>query len=139
MKNLQYISPLFKLLLKNRFFIGGRAVARSFYYFNYFSRKLPRLEWDINADFPFNPELIPKIKNRKIRKACYQSFALYKKSFKPRPKPKLKIIWDEWKTDDLADAVAYSFFSLSLQTKQEFEKQYLCCWDLATEDPKNAS
>ncbi len=139
MKNLQYISPLFKLLLKNRFFIGGRAVGRSFYYFNYFSRELPELEWDINADFPFDPACIPKIKDRKIRKACYQSFALYKKSFKPRPKPKLKIIWDEWKTDDLADAIAYAFFSLSLQTKKEFEKQYLCHWDLAAEDPKNAS
>jgi len=139
MKNMAYIAPLFNTLFKNKLFWNGFVAGRNLRCFNYCAKATPELSWDINADFPFDPACIPKIKDRKIRKACYQSFSRYKKSFKPRPKPKLKIIWDEWKTDDLADAIAYSFLSLSLQTKQEFEKQYLCCWDLATEDSRNAS
>lgn len=139
MKNMAYIAPLFNTFFKNKLFWNGFVAGRNLRCFNYCAKATPELSWDINADFPFDPACIPKIKDRKIRKACYQSLSRYKKSFKPRPKPKLKIIWDEWKTDDLADAITYAFFSQSLKTKQEFERQYLCTWDLAAEDSRNAS
>ncbi|MEX3801001.1 hypothetical protein NKV55_017065 [Acinetobacter baumannii] len=80
-----------------------------------------------------------------MRKACYQSFAQYKKSFKPRPIPKLKILKDEWlalekwiasmqeatktavkKFIDTADAMSSAFNSL-----ENFRTNYLCSWDLA--------
>ena len=134
-----YIAPLFNTLFKNKLFWNGFVAGRNLRCFNYCAKATPELSWDINADFPFDPACIPKIKDRKIRKACYQSLSRYKKSFKPRPKPKLKIIWNEWKTDDLADAITYAFFSQSLKTFQEFERQYLCTWDLGVEDSRNAS
>ncbi len=106
---------------------------------------LPELDWDFTLDFPFNPQSIHKVKNRQLRRACYQSFALYKKSFKPRSTKKLKIFKDEWplldgwqttmtkmaKTvnkqfSDMADAISYAFFSLN-----NFRAKYLCTWDLA--------
>lgn len=133
MKNMSHIASLFNTLFKNKLFWNGRVVGRNLRLFYYCSKQLPELSWDINADFPFDPACTPKIKDRKIRKACYQSFALYKKTFKPRPKPKLKMIRDEWKTDDLADAMLYALFSLQAQTREDFEKQYLCTWDLAAE------
>lgn len=50
---------------------------------------------DFFADFPFNPKHCPKVAQRRIRKACYQSFALYKKSYKPKRIPRIRIIKDE--------------------------------------------
>lgn len=122
MKSMTHIAPLLNVLFKNGILLGGFAPGRKLLYFNYCAKATPELNWDITTDFPFDPKRIPKIKDRKIRKAAYQSFALYKKSFKPRPKPKLKIISDEWvKTisnlkkslDDFIDAVAYAFTSIS--------------------------
>lgn len=122
MKSMTHIAPLFNALFPNRIFWNGFAAGRNLRCFNYCAKATPKLNWDITTDFPFDPKRIPKIKDRKIRKAAYQSFALYKKSFKPRPKPKLKIISDEWvKTisnlkkslDDFIDAVAYAFTSIS--------------------------
>ncbi len=139
MKSMSHIAPLFNALFKNKVFLNGFTAGRSFRCFNYCAKATPELSWDINADFPFDPRRSPKIKDRKIRKACYQSFALYKKSFKPRPKPKLKIIWDEWKTDDMADAMLYALFQQQGMTRQDFEKQYMCTWDLASDHTKDKS
>lgn len=109
MKNMTHIAPLCNALFKNKIFLKGFAAGISLRLFNYCSQQLPELAWDMNLNFPFNPKYIPKLKDRKLRKAAYQSFARYKKSFKPVPEAILKVIRDEWKTDDLADAISYAF------------------------------
>ncbi len=101
--------------------------------------RMTELEWDFSKKFCFNPSKIPKVKDRKLRKACYQSFALYKKSFKPIPKPKLKIWRDEWPrlmkratqvwSDHAVDA--FSFFAHCVDQKAKFAAQYECRWDLS--------
>lgn len=133
MKNINHIAPLFNALCKNKIFWNGFVPGRNLRIFNYCAKAAPELSWDINNDFPFNPKQIPRLKDRKLRKSGYQSFALYKKSFKPRPKPKLKIYRDEWKTDDMADAMLYAYFHQQGMTRQDFEKQYMCTWDLASD------
>lgn len=127
MKNIAHIAPLFNALFQNKLFLNGFVAGRNLLCFNYCAKATPELSWDINANFPFNPKRIPKIKDRKIRKACYQSFALYK-SFKPRPKPKLKI----WR-DDMAYAMLYALFQRQGMNRQDFENQYMCTWDLASD------
>jgi len=112
MKSLTHIAPLFNVLFQNRIFWNGFTAGRNLRCFNYCAKATPKLNWDITTDFPFDPKRIPKIKDRKIRKAAYQSFALYKKSFKPISSELLKIIRNPWKTDDIADAVSYAFFQL---------------------------
>lgn len=150
MKSMTHIIPLYNALFKNKLLWTGFAAGRSLRLFNYCSQQLPGLAWDINLNFPFNPKYIPKLKDRKLRKAAYQSFARYKASFKSKstPKPDFKVIVDEWgkalsrvaKTfRDTVDAISYAFASLSIRSKQDSEKQYMCSWDLATEDSKNAS
>lgn len=123
MKSMTHIAPLFNALFQNKLFFNGFIAGRNLRIFNYCAKAIPELSWDINANFPFEPVCIPKIKDRKIRKACYQSFALYKKSFKSRPKAKLKIWIDEWTEeisksakkvyDDLSDAISYAFANIS--------------------------
>lgn len=103
--------------------------------------RITELEWDFSKNFCFNPSKISKVKDRKLRKACYQAFALYKKSFKPIPKPKLKIWRDEWPrlmkratqvwSDHAVDA--FSFFSHCVDQKAKFAAQYECRWDLGKE------
>lgn len=133
MKSMIHITPLYNALFKNKLFKTGFAVGRSLRLFNYSSQQLSELAWDITLDFPFNPKYIPKLKNRKCRKAAYQSFARYKKSFKPVPEAILKVIRNEWKTDDLVDAISYAFIQQREMTRQDFEKQYMCSWDLASD------
>lgn len=134
-----HIAPLFNALFQNRIFWNGFAAGRNLRCFNYCAKATPELDWDIFSDFPFNPKRIPKIKDRKIRKAAYQSFALYKKSFKPISSELLKIIRNPWKTDDIADAVSYAFFQLQGVSRRDFEKQYLCTWDLASDYTEDKS
>lgn len=138
MKSMTHIAPLFNALFQNKLFLNGFVAGRNLRIFNYCAKATPELSWDINADFPFDPVCIPKIKDRKIRKACYQSFALYK-SFKPRLKPKLKIWRDEWKTDDMADAMLYALFQRQGMNRQDFENQYMCTWDLASDHTRDKS
>ena len=127
-----YISPLFEGKI-----FKTRAIGKTVPIFNCGNRFLELIS-EFKKDFYFDPKKINKIKNRKFRKRTYQSFALYKKSFKPRSKPKLKTYLYKWKTDDRADAMLYAYYSLLGLTRQDFEKQYLCSWDLAAEDSKNA-
>ncbi len=63
--------------------------------FSLCNQLIPELKTDFFADFPFNPKHCPKVAQRRIRKACYQSFALYKKSYKPKRIPRIRIIKDE--------------------------------------------
>ncbi|MDV7410009.1 hypothetical protein R4481_17145 [Acinetobacter baumannii] len=141
-----YLNPIISAILKTNIILKGRACGRTtLNFFGLCSAKLPMLQWDHSKDFCFNPKNIKKISDRKMRKACYQSFAQYKKSFKPRPIPKLKILKDEWpslekwkasmleatksavkKFSDTADAMSYAFNSL-----EKFRTNYLCSWDLA--------
>lgn len=135
-----HLNPIISAILKTNIIFKGRACGRTTLNFiGLCSAKLPMLQWDYSKDFCFNPKNIKKIADRKLRKACYQSFAQYKKSFKPRPIPKLKILKDEWEAvmtkmakttnkqfSDMADAMSYAFFSLN-----NFRAKYLCTWDLA--------
>ncbi|MDI9656002.1 hypothetical protein QM240_06695 [Acinetobacter baumannii] len=146
MKRVEHLNPIISAILKTNIIFKGRACGRTtLNFFGLCSARLPMLQWDYSKDFCFNPKKIKKISDRKMRKACYQSFALYKKTFKPRSIKKLKIFKDEWplldgwqttmtkmaKTgnkqfSDMADAISYAFFSLN-----NFRAKYLCTWDLA--------
>lgn len=144
MKRVQHLTPILNIVFKGNIFLVSRVNGREIIWLNRCAEMLPELYWDYSLDFPFKPESISKIKNRKHRRACYQSFALYKKSFKPRPIPKLKILKDEWPSldewkasmleatktaaknfSDTADAMSYAFNSLKDYTN------YRCAWDLA--------
>ncbi|MDH2017871.1 hypothetical protein N5J44_00120 [Acinetobacter ursingii] len=140
MINLNYLSPIVSSITNTRIIFKGRAVGRSFGIIGICANALPMLDWDYShTSICFNPKKIPKVPNRKQRKACYQAFALYKKSFKPTPKPKLKIWRDEWPrlmkraihvwSDHMADA--FSFFAHYVDKKAKFAAQYECRWDLS--------
>ncbi|MBN6536963.1 hypothetical protein JZM39_14405 [Acinetobacter pittii] len=144
-----YLNPIISAILKTNIILKGRACGRTTISFvGICSARLPMLQWDYSKDFCFNPKNIKKISDRKLRKACYQSFAQYKKSFKPRPISKLKILKDEfpsfnnWQASmaeatkkaakrfsDTEDAMAYAFHSSNY-----FKSQYSCTWDLAAEE-----
>ncbi|KQE10870.1 hypothetical protein APD36_18910 [Acinetobacter pittii] len=145
MKRVQHLTPILNIVFKGKIFFISRFNGREIIWLNRCAEMLPELYWDFSLDFPFKPQSIHKVKNRKLRKACYQSFAQYKKSFKPRPIPKLKILKDEWpsleewkaslqettktavkKISDTADAMSYAFHSLN-----NFKAKYMCTWDLA--------
>ncbi|RLL33750.1 hypothetical protein D9K80_12615 [Acinetobacter cumulans] len=137
-QKLLFLAPLTNLIFENKILLRGYRPGLALVIFRKLSSNVPEVEWNLESTFPIKAKSIAKIKDRKIRKACYQSFENYKKSFRPFPKPKLKIIKDEWKTDDMADAMLYAYFPQLGQTRQDFEKQYLCTWDLAAENSKNA-
>lgn len=145
MKRVQHLTPILNIVFKGKIFFLSRVNGRELIWLKRCEEMLPELYWDFSLDFPFNPKSIHKVKNRKLRRACYQSFAQYKKSFKPRPIPKLKVLKDEWPSldewqatmtkmaktankqfSDMADAMSYAFFSLN-----NFKAKYLCVWDLA--------
>ncbi|KRI03938.1 MULTISPECIES: hypothetical protein [Acinetobacter calcoaceticus/baumannii complex] len=145
MKKVQHLTPILNTAFQGKVFLLSRVNGRELFLLKLCAKLLPELEWDFLLDFPFNPKSISKVKDRRLRKACYQSFAQYKKTFKPRPIPKLKIIKDEWpsleewkasmleatktavkKFSDTADAMAYAFHSSNY-----FKSQYSCAWDLA--------
>ncbi|MFW1924804.1 hypothetical protein [Acinetobacter ursingii] len=135
MINLNYLSPIVSSISNTRIIFKGRAVGRSFGIIGICANVFPMLEWDYSHhSICFNPKKIPKVPNRKQRKACYQAFALYKKSFKPKSKPKLKIWKNEWtgivKTavqsyaDHMSDAFAY--FAHAYKERAKFAAQYEC-------------
>lgn len=145
MKKVQHLTPILNIVFKGKLFFLSRVNGRELIWLKRCEEILPELYWDFSLDFPFYPKSIHKVKNRKLRRACYQSFALYKKSFKPGSTKKLKIFKDEWplldgwqttmtkmaKTgnkqfSDMADAISYAFFSLN-----NFRAKYMCAWDLA--------
>ncbi|ENV29100.1 hypothetical protein APD05_01960 [Acinetobacter nosocomialis] len=145
MKRVEHLNPIISAILKTNIIFKGRACGRTtLNFFGLCSARLPMLQWDYSKDFCFNPKKIKKISDRKMRKACYQSFALYK-TFKPRSIKKLKIFKDEWPSldkwkasmleatktaakrfSDTTDAMSYAFNSL-----ENFRTNYMCSWDLA--------
>lgn len=130
MKNINYLAPLYNFY-KIPWLCTSRRAGFKFSVFKLCTQLIPELKCDFFADFPFNPKFIPKVKNRKYRKACYQSFMLYKKSFKPVRIPRIRIIQDEnpWsKHDDPIDAISHLF------TSTDFYSQYYMTWGV---DPKS--
>ncbi|MDB0152524.1 hypothetical protein CTY75_01340 [Acinetobacter baumannii] len=145
MKRVEHLNPIISAILKTNIIFKGRACGRTtLNFFGLCSARLPMLQWDYSKDFCFNPKKIKKISDRKMRKACYQSFALYKKTFKPRSIKKLKIFKDEWpslekwlasmleatktaakKFSDMTDAMSYAFRTV--------KNGYWCAWDPAKE------
>lgn len=124
MKNINHLAPLYNFY-KIPWLCTSRRAGFKFSVFKLCTQHIPELECEFFADFPFNPKFIPKVKNRKSRKACYQSFMLYKKSFKPIRIPRIRIIKDEnpwFKHDDHIDAVFHLF------THDAFRQQYLNAW-----------
>lgn len=138
-QKLLFLAPLTNLIFENKILLRGYRPGLALVIFRKLSSNVPEVEWNLESTFPIKAKSIAKIKDRKIRKACYQSFANYKKSFRPFPKPKLKIIKDEWKTDDMADAMLYALFQWKEMTRQNFEKQYMCTWDLASDHTEDKS
>ncbi len=145
MNDLNYLSPVISFFSQQHVIIKGHRFGRASWYMAVLMRKWPVLDWSYSKDPCFNPKKIKKISDRKARRAFYQSFSQYKKSFKPRPIPKLKILKDEWpalekwiasmqeatktavkKFSDTADAMSSAFNSL-----ENFRTNYLCSWDLA--------
>lgn len=139
MNKYSFLKPIWSILFENFILIKPRAVGKTMPM--PLVARMTELEWDFSKNFCFNPSKIPKVKDRKLRKACYQSFALYKQSFKPMPKPKLKIWRDEWPrlikratqvwSDHAVDA--FSFFAHCVDQKAKFAAQYECRWDLGEE------
>lgn len=130
MKNINHLTPILRFFFPGLHFIGGRGSGKYLIFFNLCKDFVPELKFDINQDFPFNPKHIPKVPQRRVRKACYQSFALYKKSFKPKCSPRFRFIKDEWawgKHDDHIDAISHLFCD------DNFHKQYLAAW---AQDPE---
>ncbi|EPQ0526850.1 hypothetical protein MXF92_003176, partial [Acinetobacter baumannii] len=76
MKRVEHLNPIISAILKTNIIFKGRACGRTtLNFFGLCSARLPMLQWDYSKDFCFNPKKIKKISDRKMRKACYQSFA----------------------------------------------------------------
>ncbi|WP_151766129.1 hypothetical protein [Acinetobacter colistiniresistens] len=121
MKNINHLSPLFNFYTIN----SARRSGREFMIMGFCQQLVPELKFDFFDSFPFNPKHCPKVAQRRIRRACYQSFALYKKSIKPKRLPRFRFIKDElpWeKYDDHIDAMSHLFCN------ENFHKQYLVSW-----------
>ncbi|MDF2419153.1 hypothetical protein GWP85_16810 [Acinetobacter beijerinckii] len=97
MKNLNHLNPIYRCFSNFHLFIGGRSNVRKYWVIRLLGLQLPELKFNIELDFPFNPKNISKLRNRKYRRACYQSFMLYKKSFKPFRIARFRIIKNEMK------------------------------------------
>ncbi|MEG8268643.1 hypothetical protein MKR64_08955 [Acinetobacter baumannii] len=144
MKRVEHLNPIISAILKTNIIFKGRACGRTT--LNFLDYAL--LGCQCSSGIILKTSVLTlknkKISDRKMRKACYQSFALYKKTFKPRPIPKLKIFKDEWpslekwqasmleatktaakKFSDMTDAMSYAFRTV--------KNGYWCAWDPAKE------
>ena len=139
------LNPILSLIFNKKIWISNRTLGRTYILFSSLRSKFPTLDWQVDNNVPpqitFNPNKIKSLKNRKHRKAFYQSFNLYKKSFKTVKKNKNPIIWNKAMLqlkaacDDIVDAVAY-FAELSAKN---FAALYHCSWDLAAEETRDYS
>lgn len=84
MKRVQHLNPILNIVFKGKIFFLSRVNGRELIWLKRCEEMLSELYWDYSLDFPFKAKSISKVKNRKHRRACYQSFVLYKKSFKSR-------------------------------------------------------
>lgn len=124
MKNINHLTPILRFFFPRLYIVCGRESGKYLIFFNLCKDFVPELKFDINHDFPFNPKHCPKVENRRIRKACYQSFALYKKSYKPNRLPRFRIIKDElqWLKKD---EPLQGFDDCSRWITEEFHCQFL--------------
>lgn len=139
MNKYSFLKPIWSVLFGDFILIKSRVVGKTIPM--PLVARITELEWDFSKNFCFNPSKISKVKDRKLRKACYQAFALYKKSFKPIPKLKLKIWRDEFPrlmkratqvwSDHITDS--FSFFAHCYKERATFAAQYECRWDLGEE------
>lgn len=83
MNRVQHLNPILNIVFKGKIFFLSRVNGRELIWLKRCEEMLPELYWDYSLNFPFKAKSISKVKNRKHRRACYQSFAQYKKSFKP--------------------------------------------------------
>ncbi|MFT0694127.1 hypothetical protein ACDX34_08345 [Acinetobacter bereziniae] len=130
MKNVNHLSPIYNHLNPNQLIFGARSHLKKHFIVRVLDLQLPELKFNIELDFPFSPKRIPKVKNRKVRRACYQSFRIYKNSFKPIRYPRLSMINDRClrpKSDDLIDAISYAF------SNRHFYSQYHVPWGIDSE------
>lgn len=109
--------------------MGGRFHLKKYLIIRLLEQQLPELKFNIELDFPFNPKHIPKVPQRHVRKACYQSFALYKKSYKPNRLPRFRIIKDELQWFK-KDEPLQGFDDCSRWITEEFHCQFLQLPDL---------
>lgn len=117
MKNIDHLNPFYRHFNSNHLIVGGRGNLKKYLVIRLLDQQTPELKFNIELDFPFLPQHIRKVKSRKVCKACYQSFMLYKKSFKPVRIPRIRTIKDEnpwFKYDDHID--------------DTFRQQYLNAW-----------
>lgn len=124
MKNINHLAPIFRFYFPNAYMVFGKRSGRNLVIFNLCKKLASDLKFDHEKDFPFNPKQIPKVPQRGIRKACYQSFALYKKSHKPKRLPRFRIIKDElqWLKKDES---LQGFDDCSRWITEEFHCQFL--------------
>ncbi|MDR0079180.1 hypothetical protein [Acinetobacter junii] len=124
MKDINYLNPIYRHFSKNRLIMGGRFHLKKYLIIRLLEQQLPELKFNIELDFPFNPKHIPKVPQRHVRKACYQSFALYKKSYKPNRLPRFRIIKDELQWFK-KDEPLQGFDDCSRWITEEFHCQFL--------------
>lgn len=125
MKRLQHLTPILNIVFKGKLFFLSRVNGREIIWLKRCEEILPELLWDFSLDFPFKPQSISKVKDRKHRRACYQSFAQYKKSFKPKRLPRFRFIKAElvWaKHDDHINAISHLFCD------DNFRKNFMLSW-----------
>lgn len=130
MRNLSHLTPIIKKCCAGILPLSfARTNGRHVFLLRYIEQFFPEIQFNYEAAFPINPKDIPKVKNKSYRKALYQSYSLYKKSFKPKPQPKLKVIWNEWGKiaesakncfNDIVDAMSYAFANISWDSLKDF-------------------
>ncbi|MFH4180254.1 hypothetical protein WDA55_19535, partial [Acinetobacter baumannii] len=74
MKKVQHLTPILNIVFKGKIFFLSRVNGRELIWLKRCEEMVPELYWDFSLDFPFKPQSIHKVKNRQLRRACYQSF-----------------------------------------------------------------
>ena len=112
MKDINYLNPIYRHFSNNSLIMGGRFHLKKYWIIRLLEQQIPELKFNIELDFPFNPKHIPKVAQRRIRRVCYQSFALYKKSFKSKRLPRFRFIKDEFEDLSTTRYSVFLFFNL---------------------------
>ena len=135
MKNLSHLNPIYRCFSNNHWIIGGRSHLKKYLVIRLLEQQLPELKFNIEWDFPFDPKSIFKVKNRKVRKACYQAFMLYKKSFKPFRIARFRIIRDEMKWFKSSEPKLTHMVDASSFVNENFHRQLMQCpWEVDSDN-----
>ena len=127
MKNIHHLSPIYNYLYPNTLIFGTRSHLKKHFILHVLDEQLPELNINIKLDFPFNPKRIIKVNDRKVRRACYQSFRLFKKSFKRIRYPRFRMIMDEYprpKLDNHIDAISHFYSQYSMAWGFDSESRF---------------